>query len=375
MANKASIVILLALLIPIPAVGQDLYSERMEATNKYPLEQAEENEEALGSAGSTEEEDIATLTQIIKQIVRARASLDSQGVARRDAHPKFHGCVKANFEIGKELPENLRTILFQPGKTYAAWIRFSNSTSIQNDIIPDSRGMAIKLMNVEGQTFVYPDSRTHDLMMITSPVFFVSNLKDYIELFRASAEGNPGKFFSAHPEELAVTKRMVNLKVGNPLEVQYFSSVPYRLGKQAIQFSSRPCQGLTEQELPDDPSPNFLKEAMKATLSKGPACFDFMVQIQIDPNAMPVENPLVEWDQNVSPFIPVAKITIDKQQFDTPEQNKFCRDIAFNPWNSLAEHEPLGIINRARRIVYSEISALRREINKVTPFEPKEKGR
>ncbi len=41
------ILILLALLIPIPAVGQDLYSERIEAANKDPLEQAEENEEAL----------------------------------------------------------------------------------------------------------------------------------------------------------------------------------------------------------------------------------------------------------------------------------------------------------------------------------------
>jgi hypothetical protein len=43
---------------------------------------------------------------------------------------------------------------------------------------------------------------------------------------------------------------------------------------------------------------------------------------------------------------------------------------SFSAWHCLPEHAPIGPINRARREVYLAISALRRELNGVPPFEP-----
>ena len=48
------------------------------------------------------------------------------GIMRRDAHPKMHGVVKAEFIVEQDLPEALRVGIFKEPKTYLAWIRFSN---------------------------------------------------------------------------------------------------------------------------------------------------------------------------------------------------------------------------------------------------------
>lgn len=44
-------------------------------------------------------------------------------------------------------------VFFLPGKTYQAWIRFSNGSkdAQQADIKKDARGMAIKLLGVPGE--------------------------------------------------------------------------------------------------------------------------------------------------------------------------------------------------------------------------------
>lgn len=73
-------------------------------------------------------------------------------IMRRDAHPKMHGLVKAEFTVEPNLTPELKVGLFKEPKTYQAWIRFSNQSG---DISPDKgrdiRGMAIKLMGVPGE--------------------------------------------------------------------------------------------------------------------------------------------------------------------------------------------------------------------------------
>ena len=75
------------------------------------------------------------------------------GSARRDAHPKAHGCVKAEFRLMDKFPEHLAKGIFVPGKTYQAWIRFSNGSknATRADSKGDARGMAIKVLGVTGK--------------------------------------------------------------------------------------------------------------------------------------------------------------------------------------------------------------------------------
>ena len=146
------------------------------------------------SASSNEEvpanEDAATqqIVQMIEESVRAEAK---NGLARRGAHAKAHGCVQAEFRVLDNLPEEVRVGIFRDPRVYPAWIRYSNAFGkMQDDSVGDARGMAIKLMGVERS-----ESGTQDFVMINHPVFLVRNAADYVEFQKALSEDRPVKFF------------------------------------------------------------------------------------------------------------------------------------------------------------------------------------
>ena len=74
---------------------------------------------------------------------------EDQKKASRDAHPKEHGCVRAEFHTYQNLDPSLAKGVFANGQAYDALIRFSNSSENPkgNDHDNDARGMAIKLTN------------------------------------------------------------------------------------------------------------------------------------------------------------------------------------------------------------------------------------
>jgi hypothetical protein len=95
-----------------------------------------------------------------------------------------------------------------------------------------------------------------------------------------------------------------------------------------------------------------------------------MVQVQTDPHLMPVENACVHWPEHLSPYVPVARLRLPAQRFDTDDQLAFAGALRFNPWHSRPEHRPLGNSNRARRRMYLELAQLRQGMNGVAHVEP-----
>jgi hypothetical protein len=83
-------------------------------------------------------------------------------------------------------------------------------------------------------------------------------------------------------------------------------------------------------------------------------------QLQTDPVAMPVEDVSVKWDENDSKPITVATLRIAPQTVDgSGELATKCESMSFNPWHALAEHRPMGGINRLRKAVYLASTAKR----------------
>lgn len=109
---------------------------------------------------------------------------------------------------------------------------------------------------------------------------------------------------------------------------------------------------------------------MTAQLKERAASFEFLVQVQTDPTAMPVEDPTIPWDEKVSPYRRIGTIQIAPQTFDTPGQMSDCENLSFSPWHTLDEHRPLGGINRVRKLVYDELSKARHDENKAPRVEP-----
>ena len=84
----------------------------------------------------------------------------------------------------------------------------------------------------------------------------------------------------------------------------------------------------------------------------------------------PIEDALVPWSQELSPFEKVATLRLPQQKVDIPERNQTGENLSMDPWHSLPEHRPLGDVNRARKTVYVEISKFRHERNLAPLEEP-----
>lgn len=310
------------------------------------------------------------IVEMIEQGIRTEAKSSK---AHRGAHAKGHGCVKAEFRVLSQLPEEVRFGIFKEPRIYPAWIRYSNGAGkIQDDSEGDARGMAIKLEGVE-----HSATGTQDLVMINHPVFFVRNAADYVEFQQALIAESPLKFFfpGFNPlnfrwHEFGIVNAIKNKTVTNPLAAQYWSMTPYRLGETAMKFSARPCDN--PSQFNDTGTPDYLRENMQKQLMQGAACFDFMVQLQRAPAKMPIEDPTREWLEEDSPFIRVAMITIPTQTFSSPEQLAQCENLSFSPWHTMPEHQPLGGINRIRKTVYDTSARVRHELNGLNPIAPKD---
>jgi catalase len=299
----------------------------------------------------------------------------------RDVHSKAHGCVQATFEVG-ELEPRLRHGLFARAGTYEAWVRFSSGdTHVQSDLVKDARGFALKVMGVPGEKLL-PAERgevTQDFVMINSPRFFVRTLADYEAFMASMARGSRyGWFFDGfswkpwrwHLRELSLAARTLKPPPASLLQTQFHSLSAYRLGpSQFVKYSARPCEARRPPRR--QRGDNMLREALKEDLAQGEGCFDLLVQLQVAGRNMPVEDSTVLWSEKDSPFLKVARVTIPRQAFDTPEQNAFCENLSFTPWHSLPDHEPVGVMNRVRRALYQEISRYRHARNVAPRAEPR----
>ncbi len=299
--------------------------------------------------------------------------------ARRDVHVRAHGCVRAEFKVDASLPPHLAQGVFAGGLTYQAWIRFSNgdADSRRADAKGDVRAMAIKLLDVPGPKILDDagGATTQDFILLNSPVFPACEAAGYLSLIDRQASRNPlVRLFAPLAlgiKGLLIARKMQRSRIGNPLAIRYWSTVPFRLGdpphKGAVKFSAIPRASAVP--VPRRPGPGFLRQAMIDSLSTRDTQFDFLVQPRTSPD-MSVEDPRAEWKEADAPFHRVAVITIPKQEFATAERDALAENLAFNPWHALPQHRPLGGVNRARRVVYETISELRRRFNEVPLPEP-----
>ncbi|MFV5442473.1 catalase family protein [Acinetobacter oleivorans] len=367
------------LVFALTGCSDTLYSQRT-----TPVKTSSENviypkiDSFLGEKLQPNEEVLAqNIAQVIEKSIREQYTA---GNALRDAHPKAHGCVRAEFHVSKNIPAQFAKGVFTPDQSYQAWIRFSNASNdaTSADIDKDARGIAIKLLGVSGDKILESEKQatTQDFIMINHPVFFANDAKRYLSFMNDVNSHNMIRKLHI-PFALGFKGTMNalgarNSQIANPLYARYWSMVPYQLGRgkdrQAVKYSVRACS-VTPNNLPKNPSHDFLREALKNTLHNNDACMEFLIQPRTS-RKMLVEDAMTEWDEKAAPFYQVATIHIPKQNFDTPEQNQFCENLSFTPWHALPEHKPLGAVNRMRKVIYENISKVRHDMNSAPRQEP-----
>ncbi|MYM64395.1 catalase family protein [Pseudomaricurvus sp. HS19] len=299
---------------------------------------------------------------------------------RRDAHAKATACVRATFTVNGDIPARYRhSVLSEPGREYKAWVRFSNGDFlVRPDNTPDARGMAVKVMGVEGDPIApeFSGPPTQDFIMTNSPAFFNRNVFDYADTATYLAKfDRTGGFIGLLPPrlhwpQLLRAKQTVSTRIDNPLGTRYYSMLPYQLGNTVLKFSSRPCSGSHYPPAENKDHPDFLTTQVKQSLENGAACFEFMVQPKVTAADMPVDDATTIWSEQDSPFIPVARLHIPPQQLGGLPQQEFCENLSMNPWHGVGDWQPLSSLNRARRVVYNAVSQFRHGKNQVAVTQP-----
>lgn len=311
------------------------------------------------------------------------------GLYRRDAHAKTHACLLGNFTVRKGLDSDVRQGVFAEQKTYKAWVRFSSGNQdLQSDWLPDARGMAIKLLGVPGEKLLEGEqsARTQDFLMIDNPAFFIPNVEEYAAFTSFQAAGSQfGYFFDPklNPfrwkvRELRIGVNILKWPPHELLGTQFHSMTAYKLGAtHYVKHSAKPVSCDGKSKIPSGLA-SFgsaaLRSALETSIKANSACFDFLVQLQKSDKNMPVEDPTVQWDEDDSPFVPVARLEIPKQDPAAALANNFCENLSFTPWHALPAHEPVGGLNRVRKAVYQAISRYRRCLNRIAYGEPDENG-
>lgn len=335
------------------------------------------------TASTTDQE--ATIDEIVATSLQAQ---QQTGPDLRQIHSKSHGLLWGEFIVEPNLPEDLRVGLFKTPQTYPAWIRFSNGGApekrgkFRSDSQPDVRGIAIKVMNVEGQKVLDDEEKTQDFILNSYPTFFTKDVGDYADIFKAGS----GQLTPERLQELgyafALLQKITSKNVGNPLLIQYWSMAPFKFGVSDSEALASPRASavatlgasrvvklsVKSQQIEQPPeilpeSENYLREAMvnHLTVEGREASFDFLIQFYVDDEKTPIEDHVKEWQEADSPFIKVATVRIPSQKFDFEERKRLDEGTMFSPWHTLLEHEPVGSVNLSRKKLYSELAKYRRE--------------
>jgi hypothetical protein len=316
--------------------------------------------------------------------------------AIRDAHSKSHGILKGELQIYDNLPEHLAQGLFSKPKKYPVIVRFSTA---QGSIVPDTmsafRGMAIKIIGVEGEKFLEDLSQavTQDFLLVNYPIIPTGTINEYLKAQeKAESQADSALFVQKIAQKAAVGVQNVLAKVGladdtnefgapgpNILGDTYFSMAALRYGDYVAKINVKPLsrnvKELSGKKIDDEiieaDENAFLTSVIADFFRLNTAEYEMSAQLCTDLDKMPVEDASVQWPEDISPYQPVAKLVFLPQETFSPQRRVYADDVlSFNPFHCLPEHRPLGNIMRVRKLAYETSSKFRHLMNAQERVEP-----
>jgi hypothetical protein len=334
------------------------------------------------------------------RFVADSVTAEGTGQAVRSAHAKGYALVRGQVDILDRLPsEYAQGIYATPGR-HDALIRFSNGSG---HLGTDARlgavtGMALKIFDVDGPTLLEdePDTRTFDYANINAPIFFCNTVEHYNfiqDLVTTApsylADGKPGFHRFLHdwvtgkgtlpPEEWAWEELRAFLTVSQRQKVNLLLSTYWTMGAvrhgdyiAKVRLAPVPsfADKVVRRSLDLASAPEVFRPALVSELREHPYEFDIQVQLCTDLEQMPVEDVTVEWPEELSPSVTVAKLRIPPQDVSGEDNLRKLDTLSLTPWRVTAEHRPLGNIMRVRKEVYRNASILRHKLNGQERREP-----
>ena len=302
-------------------------------------------------------------SQRFEQLAQKMVTELSAEPAGRTLHVRAHAGVAAVLHVDQvAAPFNVG--LFAKPARYDAWVRFSSGAARrQADSVPDVRGMAVKIVGVEGPKLIpgLEAATTQDFLCILTSTFAFQTPEAFADVAHSAAKGQfavlkavirHSGFFGALKMLPRLTKSLD--KSGKSLfEHTYFTALPILMGETAAKIRFRPIAVPPPVEKAD------LTPELTHRLRGGPAMFALEAQPFVDQQRTPIENPAVEWPTE---WVQLARLELPMQDAASPEGKKrseYVETLSFDPWHALVQHRPLGATMRARAVAY-RVAVMRR---------------
>jgi hypothetical protein len=334
-----------------------------------------------------EAETIHTMQNVFVEMARKVA--EAEGHAHRAVHAKGHALVRGKLTVLDKLPPQLAQGLFAQAGSYDVLLRWSSPPAEQlPDGVSTPRAVAMKVLDVPGERYdTARQGRSQDFLMVNGPAFsaptpkaFLASVKLLAATTNRSETGK--KVISAVMRGAEAALEAVGVESGklksmggepqhHPLGETYFSQTPYLYGGYMAKLSLAPVAPLTSLDgAAIESDADAQRDAIARHFAGQGGEWELRVQLNVDLDKMPIEDASVEWPQELSPFIAVARVRIEPQSSWDAASLRLEDETAFDGWNCLAAHRPLGGINRARREVMKTSREFRSSFNRCPIHEP-----
>ncbi len=311
-----------------------------------------------------EEAKLVALAEALRDIQLSNAKQRPIG---RALHYKQHAGVMGTLRVFDDLPEHCRHGLFAQPHTHHCYLRFSNgSPRFQRDTTGDVRGIAIKVLGVEGTKIIegLEDALTQDFLFIDSRATPFRDAYEFVAFVVAASKGQLlllprfasqvgwGRAVGLVRKLLAGLKEPFDSFAGRAM----FSALPFRAGPYAVRAALLPATSGAEPRSGRSRDPKWaLLEDLADHLAAGPLAWDLALQFFVDEAQTPIEDASVDWSEDVAPWVRVARLEVPKQDLRSDEGKRLAAlvdTLSFDPWHALVEHRPLGNMMRARNHAY-----------------------
>ncbi|MFC3711022.1 catalase family protein [Sphingoaurantiacus capsulatus] len=339
---------------------------------------------AVETPAEDEAEISAGINAALREILETTAR--DYGHAVRSVHAKSHGIFEGVLTLADHLPRELaQGIAARPG-AHPVIMRLSTNPG---DILPDDitvpRGVALRIFEVDGEMLPSAEGLpAQDFIMVNGPAFNAKDTKPFLASLKLLAKTTDRmerskKLISAMFRgaetvleavglESATLKALGGQPATHPLGDSFFTQTAYRYGDYIAKLSLAPVSpqllDLHDKKIDIGDRPDALREEIDAVIAAKGGEWELRVQLCTDLDKMPVEDASVEWDQAQSPFRAIGRVVVPPQPGRSAEMARRVDDgMGFSPWQGLAAHQPLGVVNRARRSAYPMSAAFRAAFN------------
>src|SRR5580658_2690120 len=338
--------------------------------------------------------ELAVAMRHISEIVNGRSRS-----AFRSVHAKSHCLLRAQMTVLNDISPPFQQGLFQAGAEHPMIMRFSTNPG---DILPDSisspRGLAIKVVGLENSEMVpsHVGQVTQDFVLVNGSKAFgapdaASFLKG-VKLLEQHVTDSEGLKQLVSTSTRLLEKILESVGGGsdalkgfghpetNILGESFYSKAPVRYGvyiaKLGIEPVSENLKQLTGKHVPHlGQRYSGLRDEAVKSFETETAEWNVCIQLCTDLEKMPVEDPSIEWPEDLSPYVPVARIVARPQNAYSSERRVYVDEkLSFNPWHCLAAHRPLGNIMRPRFHGYKASTEFRHLANGREMVEPRSIG-